>query len=93
MIGWLHKVSGALFMLFSVQEEPQFYELFENILHGLSWKIISETSQALIKTFVQHFEQKNIFSDIPLPRRGKNMSIALQNMTKSKKTVNYIQAQ
>ena len=26
-----------------------------------------------------------VFSDISLPRLGKNMSIALQNMTKSKK--------
>ena len=29
-----------------------------------------------------------VFSDISLPRLGKNMSIALQNMTKSKKNKN-----
>ena len=71
------------FMSSSAQEEPQFYESFEKILHGCSWEIISETSQAPIKTLVQHFEQKNICSDISLPRLGKNISIALQNMTES----------
>ena len=54
-------------------------------MHGFSSEIISETSKIPIKTFVQHFEQKNIFSDISLPRLGKNMSITMQNMTKSKK--------
>ena len=38
-----------------------------------------------IKTLVQHFEQNNIFSNISLPGLGKNVSIALQNMTESKK--------
>ena len=37
--------------------------------------------QTSIKTLVQDFEQKNIFSDISLSRLGKNMSIALENMT------------
>ena len=55
-------------MLSSVQEEPQFYELFETILHGFLSEIISKTSQIPIKTFLQHFE-------ISLPRLGKNMSI------------------
>ena len=36
--------------------------------------------------------KKNIFSDISMPRPGKNMSIAMQNMTESWKTVNYAQA-
>ena len=61
--------------------------MFENILHGFSSEIISETSKIPIKTFVQHFEQKNIFSDISLPRLGKNMSITMQNMTKSPKKI------
>ena len=39
--------------------------------------------QTSIKTLVQDFEQKNIFSDISLSRLGKNMSIALENMTES----------
>ena len=58
-------------------------------MHQFLSEIISETSQAPIKTFRQHFEQKIIiFSDISLPRLGKNMSIAMQNMTESQKQTN-----
>ena len=66
---------------------------FGNILHGFSSEIINETSQTPIKTFLQYFEQKSFtFSEISQPRLGKNMSIAMQNMTESlKKTVNYVQ--
>ena len=36
---------------------------------GFLSEIISETLQTPIKTFLQHFEQKNIiFSDISLPK-------------------------
>ena len=66
-------------MLSSVEEEPYLYELIENILHGSSSQIISEASQTPIKAFIQYFEQqKNIFSDILLPRLGTNLSIALK---------------
>ena len=51
-------------MLSLVQKEPYFYELFEYILHGFSLEIISETLQTPIKTFVQHFEQTKLDSDI-----------------------------
>ena len=54
-------------------------------MHGFSTEIISETLQTTIKTLVQYFEQKNIFSDISLPRLGKNMSTALQNMNEFKR--------
>ena len=54
-------------------------------MHGISPEIISGTLQTPIKTLAQHFEQKNIFIDISLPRLGKNMSIALHNMTESQK--------
>ena len=38
--------------------------------------------QTPIKTFLQHFEKKHIiFSNISLLRLGKNMSIAMENMT------------
>ena len=38
-------------------------------------------------TLLQHFEQKSIiFSDISIPRIGKNMSIAMQIMTESQKS-------
>ena len=58
--------------------------MFENTLRGCSSEIISETSQAPIKSFVQNFEQKIIiFSDISLPKLGKNIDIAMQNMTES----------
>ena len=42
----------------------------------------------------KHFEQKSIiFSDISLTRLSKYMSIAMQNMTESKKkSVDYVQA-
>ena len=56
--------------------------------------MICETSQTPINTFLKLFEEKIIvFSDISLPRLGKNKSIAVQNMTgSSKKSVNYVQA-
>ena len=57
------------------------FELFENILHGFSSKIISETSQTPTETFLQLFEEKSIIiSNISLLRLGKNMSVAMQNM-------------
>ena len=57
---------------------------FLKTLHGFLSEIISQTSHTPIKFIVQHFEQKNIiFTDTSLRRLGKNMSIALQNMTKS----------
>ena len=54
-------------------------------MHGISPEITSETLQTPIKTLARHFEQKDIFIDISLLRLGKNMSIALQNMTESQK--------
>ena len=57
--------------------------LFENILHEFSWETIREASKTPINIAVQHFEQTNIYRDILLPRLGKNMSMALQNMTES----------
>ena len=61
-------------------------------MHGFLSEIITKTSQTPIKTFLQHFEQNNIFNDISLPSLGKNVSIAMQNMTETpKKSVNYIQ--
>ena len=57
--------------------------LFENILREFSWETISEASKTPINIAVQHFEETNIYRDILLPRLGKNMSMALQNMTES----------
>ena len=57
--------------------------LFENILHEFSWEIISEASKTPINIAVQHFEQTNVYRDILLPKLGKNMSMALQNMIES----------
>ena len=52
-------------MVSSAEEEPQLYELFENILHCFLLEVITETSQTPIETFLQHFEQESIiFSDI-----------------------------
>ena len=68
-----------------VKEEPQFYELFKNISHGVLLEIINQISQTPVKTFLHHFEQKSIiFSDILLPRLDKNISIAMQKMTEKK---------
>ena len=62
------------------------HKLFQNILPGFLLEIISETSQTPIKMFLQHFALKSIIlSDISLPRLGKNMSIAMQNLTESPK--------
>lgn len=55
-----NKVSEASFMLSSAQEEPQFYELFENVLLGFLSEIISETLQEPIETFLQLFKEKRI---------------------------------
>ena len=44
---------------------------------------MNETLQTLIETFLEHFEEKNIFNNISLPRLSKNMSITVQNMTES----------
>ena len=57
-----------------------YYMLFENILHEFSWETISGASKTPINIAVQHFEQTNIYRDILLPRLGKNISMALQNM-------------
>ena len=54
-------------------------------MHECSSEIISETLQTPISTLFQHFEQKNILRDISLSRLGKNVSIALQNITESQK--------
>ena len=57
---------------------------FGNILHGFLSEI--STSQTPDKTFLQYFEQKSFtFSEISQPRLGKNMCIAMQNMTESLK--------
>ena len=48
--------------------------------------MIRGTLLTSIKTFLQFAEEKHIiFSNISLLRLGKNMSIAMQNMTESKK--------
>ena len=62
-------------------------------------EVIRETLQTPIKTFLKYYDQKIIiFSDISLLRLGRNMSIAMQNMTESqkkkkKKKVSYVKAQ
>ena len=40
-----------------------------------------------IKTFLQLFVEKHIFSNISLLRLGKNISIAMQNMTESSEKI------
>ena len=62
-------------MLFSMQEEPQFYKFFENILHGFLSKVISEILQTCIKAFLHVFEEKNIFGNISLLGLGRNIII------------------
>ena len=84
--GKTDKVTGTSFMLSSVSEEPKFYELFENIL---AWIFLGSNSWNLrhpSKLLSIISNKKNIiFSDISLPRLGKNMIIALQRMTESQK--------
>ena len=50
-------------------------ELFENIFHGFFTKIISETLQKPIKTFLQLFKEKCIiFNNVSLQRQCKFVS-------------------
>ena len=59
-------------MFFITPEEPQFYELFENVLLGFLSEIISETLQEPIETFLQLFKEKRIkCSDLSWLRQGK----------------------
>ena len=64
---WLNCLEGKwqfIYVIFNIGK-AYFYEFFRNILRRFLSEVISETSQAPIKTFCQHFEQKrNIFSDI-----------------------------
>ena len=85
-----------IYVIFSIGK-AYFYEFFHNILQAVLSEVISETTQVPIKTFIQYFEQKSIiFSDISLPRLGKNMSIYSKlckkwlNLQCPEKSINYM---
>ena len=59
------------YVIFSIGK-AYFYQFFHNILQDFLSEVISETSQAPIKSFLQYFEQKSIIlRDISLPSKVK----------------------
>ena len=83
------KVTGVSFMYLQYRKSYSFWDIWKNFawisIRNNYWNI-TDTEPSHIKIFLKHSEQKSIiFSDISMARIGKNMSIALQNMTESQK--------